>query len=124
MSNGVLHRSRMITDRITEVIFVGLPGPTHNYAGLSPDNVAASTNRGRISRPREAALQALGLVRLLTSLGVEAAILPPQLRPHIPLLQTKFSGEPDEVIRKAAKEAPELLQKACSSSAMWTANAA
>lgn len=114
----------MVTDTIKEVIFVGLPGPTHNYGGLSADNVAAMANRGRVSRPREAALQALSLVRLLTSLGVEAAILPPQLRPHLPLLRTKFSGNDDEIIKKAAAEDPALLEKACSSSAMWTANAA
>lgn len=114
----------MVADSIKEVIFVGLPGPTHNYGGLSVDNVAAMSNRGSRSRPKEAALQALSLVRLLTSLGLEAAILPPQLRPHLPLLRTKFSGEDDAVIKKAAAEDPALLEKACSSSAMWTANAA
>lgn len=114
----------MLADPIKEVIFVGLPGPTHNYGGLSPDNVAAVTNRGSRSRPREAALQALSLVRLLKSLGLEAAVLPPQLRPHLPLLRTKFSGGDGEIIKKAASEDPALLEKACSSSAMWTANAA
>lgn len=114
----------MVADTIKEVIFVGLPGPTHNYGGLSADNVAAMTNRGSASRPREAALQALSLVKLLKSLGLEAGILPPQLRPHLPLLKAKFSGSGDEIIRKAAAEDPALLEKACSSSAMWTANAA
>src|SRR5690606_6201186 len=107
-----------------EIIFVGIPGPTHNYAGLSVDNVAAMSNQGRVSNPKEAALQALSLVRLLMSLGIHAAVLPPQLRPSLPLLRTKFSGSDDEVITQAAKNAPELLEKACSSSAMWTANAA
>ncbi len=107
-----------------EVIFVGLPGPTHHYGGLSADNVAAVSNRGSISNPRQAALQALDLVRLLLSLGIEAAILPPQLRPHMGLLHQHFQGDDDAVIQQAAKNAPELLEKASSASAMWTANAA
>ncbi|MDX1974776.1 MAG: N-succinylarginine dihydrolase [Rickettsiales bacterium] len=107
-----------------EVIFVGLPGPTHNYGGLSIDNLASSSHRGATSNPQEAALQALALARLLLTLGVNVAILPPQLRPHLGLLRTKFSGSDDEVIRLAAKENPDLLESASSSSAMWTANAA
>lgn len=114
----------MVTDSLQEVIFVGLPGPTHNYGGLSMDNVAAVTHRGQRSNPREAALQALSLVRLLKSLGLTAGILPPQLRPNLGMLRTKFSGDDDEIIREAAKKAPALLEKACSSSAMWAANAA
>ncbi|MDE3059484.1 MAG: N-succinylarginine dihydrolase [Pseudomonadota bacterium] len=114
----------MVADTIREVIFIGLPGPTHHYGGLSQDNVASSKNRGSVSSPRQAALQALELARLLKNLGIEAAILPPQLRPHLPLLREHFSGGDDEVIRRAARERPEMLEKASSSSAMWTANAA
>ena len=114
----------MLSIPIKEVIFVGLPGPTHNYGGLSADNVASSLNRGTSSNPKQAALQALDLVRLLRSLGLQAAILPPQLRPHLPTLRARFSGSDEEVIARAAKEAPELLEKLYSSSAMWTANAA
>ena len=114
----------MVMENSKEIIFVGLPGPTHNYGGLSSDNVAAVSNRGRVSNPKEAALQALSLVRLLTSLGLTAAILPPQLRPHLGLLRTKFSGSDDAVIAAAAEKDPALLEKACSSSAMWAANAA
>jgi succinylarginine dihydrolase len=107
-----------------EIVFVGIPGLTHNYGGLSADNVASSTYKKQVSNPKEGALQALGLVRLLLSLGIEAAVLPPQLRPHLPLLRTKFSGSDDEVIKEAAKQEPQLLEKASSSSAMWVANAA
>lgn len=110
-------------DETIEVIFVGLPGPTHNYGGLSGDNVASSKNRGQVSSPQQAALQALDLVRLLTSLGIPAGVLPPQLRPHLPLLQQHFVGDADEVITQAAQQQPALLEKACSSSAMWVANA-
>ncbi len=114
----------MPTDRIREVLFIGLPGPTHNYGGLAADNVASSLHRGKTSSPREADRQALSLVKLLWSLGVEVGIMPPQLRPHLPLLREHFSGDGDALIRQAAKENPLLLEKASSSSAMWVANAA
>lgn len=114
----------MSDQNLHEVIFVGLPGPTHNYGGLSADNVASSLNRGSISNPKQAALQALGLVRMLSQLGITAAILPPQLRPYLPELRKHFSGSDDQVIQQAAKENPALLEKMTSSSAMWTANAA
>ena len=114
----------MLADHLTEVIFVGLPGPTHHYGGLSADNVAAVSNKGRLSNPKLAALQALDLVRLLTSLGITAAILPPQLRPHMGLLHQHFDGDDDTVIVQAAKHDQPLLEKASSASAMWAANAA
>ncbi|MDE3017121.1 MAG: N-succinylarginine dihydrolase [Pseudomonadota bacterium] len=114
----------MLNDSIQEVIFVGWPGPTHHYGGLSGDNVAATASRGDISHPAQAARQTLELIRLLQSLGQTVAVLPPQLRPHLPLLREHFAGADDEVIRQAAREKPELLEKAASSSAMWTANAA
>lgn len=114
----------MVSDRIKEVIFVGLPGPTHHYGGLSEDNVASTANRGSVSNPKQAALQVLELVRLLKKLGVAVAILPPQLRPNMGLLRQHFTGEGAEVITQAAQRAPKLLEAATSSSAMWTANAA
>ena len=114
----------MLDNSVQEVIFVGLPGPTHHYAGLSGDNVAATTNRGNQSNPKEAALQALDLVAMLRGLGLRVGVLPPQLRPHMPLLRQHFEGEDDSVIRQAALEASGLLEKSSSSSAMWVANAA
>ncbi len=69
-------------------------------------------------------MQALGLVQLLNSLGVRAAILPPQLRPNLMLLRQHFSGDDAAVILQAARESPALLESASSSSAMWVANAA
>ena len=113
-----------VSHPVTEVIFVGLPGPTHHYSGLSPDNVASGLNRGTVSNPKQAALQALDLVRLLQSLGVAVAMLPPQLRPNMPLLRQHFSGDDDSVIKQAALHSPALLEKSCSAAAMWTANAA
>ncbi len=103
---------------------MGLPGPTHHYSGLSSDNVASTLNRGSISNPRQAALQGLDLARLLNSLGIRAAILPPQLRPNLGLLRKHFSGNNESVILQASREAPALLESASSSSAMWVANAA
>src|SRR5689334_1204503 len=114
----------MVNDRVTEVIFVGLPGPTHHYSGLSPDNVAATTNRGSASNPKQAALQAIELMRLLGRLGVQAAILPPPRRPHMALLREYFTGDDASVIAQSAREKPLLLEKATSASAMWAANAA
>jgi len=114
----------MLTDKITEVIFVGLPGPTHHYGGLSTDNVASTLNRGSVSNPKQAALQALDLMRLLNSMGIVTSVLPPQLRPHLPLLRQHFQGEDEAVIRQAFLSAPALLEKSCAVSAMWTANAA
>lgn len=107
-----------------EVIFVGLPGLSHHYGGLSPDNVASAKHRGQVSHPREAALQSIDMMRELTSHGQTVALLPPQLRPDMALLRTKFPGEPESVIPRAVKEDQALLDAASSSSAMWTANAA
>lgn len=106
----------MKKEPVQEVIFIGLPGPTHHYGGLSPDNVASDTNRGRESNPRQAALQVLELARYLLSLGIPVALLPPHQRPHLPLLQGNgYSIETAPL---------ELLEMASSSSFMWAANAA
>lgn len=114
----------MLDDTVKEVIFVGLPGPTHHYGGLSHDNVASEANQGSSSNPKEAALQALELVRVLRQEGQVVGILPPQLRPFMPLLRGQFDGDDAAVIRQASARAPQLLEKASSSSAMWVANAA
>lgn len=114
----------MINEALQEVIFVGLPGPTHNYGGLSQDNVAATTHRGNTSSPKQAALQVLALVRLLASYGIETGILPPQQRPHLPTLKAYFHGSAEAIIEQAAKNDPALLEHISSSSAMWAANAA
>ncbi len=99
-----------------EVIFIGLPGNTHHYGGLSGDNVASSLNRGSESSPRQAALQAIALARYLISLGIATAILPPQLRPDL------------DALHKAGydiENAPlNILEQVSSSSFMWAANAA
>src|SRR5579871_2228765 len=107
-----------------EYNFDGLVGPTHNYAGLSPGNVASTQHGGQVSNPREAALQGLRKMKLVADLGVGQAVLPPQPRPSLRALRRLgFSGADAEVIARAAKS--EHLLRLCSSAAsMWTANAA
>jgi succinylarginine dihydrolase len=114
----------MVAQNNTEVIFIGLPGCTHHYGGLSADNVASGLNSGSLSNPKQAALQVLELARLVMSLGVTVALVPPQMRPHMPLLRQYYGGTDEEVIALAAKDAPRLLENASSSSSMWVANAA
>ena len=108
-----------------EFNFDGLPGPTHNYAGLSPGNLAAAAHQGEVSDPRAAALQGLSKMRFVRSLGVPQAVLPPHPRPDCDALRrVGFGGSDAQVIETAAREAPELLRLCSSASAMWTANAA
>ena len=108
-----------------EFNFDGLVGPTHNYAGLSPGNLASTQSAGHVSHPRAAALQGLAKMAKLHALGVAQAILPPQPRPHLDWLRgLGFAGSDARVIERAAAEAPQLLAAAYSASSMWTANAA
>ncbi|MFK7863094.1 MAG: N-succinylarginine dihydrolase [Pseudohongiellaceae bacterium] len=109
-----------------EVNFDGLVGPTHNFAGLSFGNVASSSHGGRVSSPKQAALQGLKKMKALHDMGMRQAVLPPHERPHIPSLKRMgFQGGNDaEVLAQAAKRAPNLLATASSASCMWVANAA
>ncbi len=108
-----------------EANFDGIVGPTHNYAGLSRGNVASARHRGETSRPRDAALQGLAKAAAVAGLGVAQGWIPPQERPHVPTLRAHgFSGNDQDVVAAAAREAPHLLAQASSASAMWTANAA
>ncbi|MEW6443156.1 MAG: N-succinylarginine dihydrolase [bacterium] len=111
--------------RAEEVHLQGLPGPTHTHAGLAFGNLASMLHRGRISSPREAALQILENVRLLRSLGLEQAVLPPHERPDLEALRRLgFSGSDERVLGAAGRDAPHLLAACFSSSSMWAANAA
>lgn len=108
-----------------EVNFDGLCGPTHNYGGLSPGNVASMTHGGDRSSPKAAALQGLAKMRFVRELGVPAALLPPQPRPSLRFLRSiGFRGGDDDVIRQAAQGDGHALRVASSAAAMWTANAA
>ncbi len=108
-----------------EFSFDGLVGPTHNYGGLSPGNVASLASGGRVSNPRAAALQGLEKMRLVHELGAGQAVLPPQPRPSLRTLRRLgFTGSDEEVIARAARESEHLLRSCSSASAMWAANAA
>ena len=49
----------MNRDSLVEINFDGIVGPSHNYAGLSLGNLAATAHAGTASYPRAAALQGL-----------------------------------------------------------------
>jgi succinylarginine dihydrolase len=108
-----------------EYNFDGLVGPTHNYGGLSPGNVASAQHGGELSNPRAAALQGLEKMRFVHGLGVGQAVLPPQPRPSLRTLRRLgFTGSDEQVIARAARDSEHLLRLCSSASAMWTANAA
>lgn len=108
-----------------ELNFDGIAGPTHNYAGLSPGNLASTDHAGQIGNPRQAALQGLGKMRFVAGLGVPQAVLPPHPRPDVGALRRLgFSGDDATLLARAHEVDPLLLRRCSSASAMWTANAA
>lgn len=110
---------------LREVQFDGLVGPTHNYGGLSPGNVASQIHGGQVSNPRAAARQNLDKMRFVRDLGATQALLPPHDRPSIATLRTLgFIGSDEEVIAAAGAGDGFHLRICSSASAMWTANAA
>ena len=101
---------------ITEINFDGIIGPSHNYAGLSLGNLAATGNAGKTSHPRAAALQGLAKMRANLDLGLAQGLLLPHARPNhrwLAALATNYDNSP-----------PVLKAQALSASAMWAANAA
>ncbi|MFW0765643.1 N-succinylarginine dihydrolase [Trabulsiella odontotermitis] len=108
-----------------EVNFDGLVGLTHHYAGLSFGNEASTKHRFQVSNPQLAAKQGLLKMKALADAGYKQAVIPPQERPNVPLLrQLGFSGSDEQVVEKAAAQAPQLLSAVSSASSMWVANAA
>src|SRR4051794_18049764 len=105
--------------------FDGLVGPTHNFGGLSPGNLASSLHEGQVSNPRAAALQGLAKMRFVHGLGVGQAVLPPQPRPSLHALRRLgFRGTDEAMIAEAASGDGLLLRLCSSAAAMWAANAA
>ncbi|WP_374942295.1 N-succinylarginine dihydrolase [Sphingomonas sp.] len=100
---------------LTEINFDGIVGPTHNYAGLSPGNLAATSNAGAPSWPRAAALQGIAKMRATLALGLAQGILLPHDRPDTYWLAALGTD---------AVQAGGLWAAATSASAMWAANAA
>lgn len=115
-----------MTSAMPELQFDGLVGPTHNYGGLSPGNVASTRHGGQESNPRAAAHQGIDKMRFVRRLGVAQAVLPPHDRPSLASLRALgFEGRDEEILARAAGTHDGLLLRLCSSaSAMWTANAA
>ncbi len=99
-----------------EINFDGIIGPSHNYAGLSHGNLAATRNQGAVSQPRAAALQGIAKMRANLALGLTQGILLPHARPDHRWLDT--------LATTYAEAAPHLQAQALSASAMWAANAA
>ncbi|MBT2188202.1 N-succinylarginine dihydrolase [Sphingobium nicotianae] len=108
-----------------EINFDGLIGPSHNFAGLSVGNLAATLHAGETAWPRRAALQGLAKMRLMLSLGMGQGFFAPHVRPNLGWLRHfGFDGTPAQVCAKAWAEEPTLFAGAISASAMWAANAA
>jgi succinylarginine dihydrolase len=100
---------------LVEINFDGIVGPSHNYAGLSPGNLAATAHKGEASYPREAALQGLAKMRGNMALGQTQGFFVPLPRPNAAWLEALAVDETTE---------PALIAGAWSASSMWTANAA
>jgi succinylarginine dihydrolase len=101
---------------LEEINFDGIIGPSHNYAGLSHGNLAATANKGLVSHPRAAALQGVAKMRHNVGLGLRQGILLPHPRPNRDWLAELGSD---------VEAAPDSLRPAAfSASAMWAANAA
>lgn len=101
---------------LVEINFDGIVGPSHNYAGLSPGNLAATSNAGMVSRPREAALEGVAKMRANLALGLAQGILLPHDRPDdrwLASLSISYADAPAH-----------LKAQALSASPMWAANAA
>ena len=98
------------TGLAVEANFDGIVGNTHNYAGLSPGNLASARHAQKPSHPRAAARQGLAKMKRLHDLGLVQGFLPPHERPHLPTLHAfGFTGKAADVLARAAKDAPALL---------------
>ncbi|KRA84680.1 N-succinylarginine dihydrolase [Altererythrobacter sp. Root672] len=100
---------------LVEINFDGIVGPSHNYAGLSLGNLAATAHAGDVSYPRAAALQGLEKMRGNMALGLAQGFFVPVPRPNADWL---------EAIAVDAVAGRALLATGWSASSMWTANAA
>ena len=100
---------------LREINFDGIVGPSHNYAGLSFGNLAATRSAGNISCPRAAALQGLAKMRRNMELGVAQGFFVPLPRPDDFWLARLGARDGED---------PVLTAAAWSASAMWAANAA
>ena len=101
---------------LTEINFDGIVGPSHNYAGLSLGNLAATRNVGHVAHPRDAALEGLAKMRTTLALGQPQGVLLPHDRPNAAWLRSLGTD--------MAGADRDLRANALSASPMWAANAA
>ena len=101
---------------LKEINFDGIIGPSHNYSGLSLGNLASSSNKGKVSHPKAAALQGLAKMRHNLRLGLSQGLLVPHKRPDRDWLA--------ELATDVENASGPLRAAAFSASAMWAANAA
>ncbi|WP_417595148.1 N-succinylarginine dihydrolase [Parasphingorhabdus sp.] len=101
---------------LVEINFDGIIGPSHNYAGLSPGNIASANHAGQTAYPREAALQGIAKMKHNLSLGLRQGFFMPLDRPN--------SGWLEKLGTTVKDAEPHLLATAFSASSMWAANAA
>jgi len=101
---------------LKEINFDGIIGPSHNYAGLSHGNLAATRNAGKTSHPKAAALQGIAKMRANLDLGLVQGILLPHPRPD--------HGWLGRLATDYGAASPVLKAQSLSASAMWAANAA
>jgi succinylarginine dihydrolase len=100
---------------LLEINFDGIVGPSHNYAGLSHGNLAATANAGATAYPRAAALQGVEKMRHNLRLGLTQGVFLPHQRPNRDWLAA---------LGTTVEETVDLRAAAFSASAMWAANAA
>lgn len=101
---------------LVEINFDGIIGPSHNYAGLSPGNLASANNAGAVSQPRAAALQGIEKMRANLRVGLAQGFFMPLDRPN----KAWLAGLATDM----ASAEPHIRAAAFSASAMWAANAA
>ncbi len=100
---------------LQEINFDGIVGPSHNYAGLSLGNLAATRNAGATAYPRAAALQGIAKMKANMAMGLAQGFFVPLPRPNRGWLEALATDESTD---------PALKAGAWSASSMWTANAA
>ena len=110
---------------VEEINVDTLVGTTHHHGGLSYGNLASMEHKHAVANPKAAALESLGKMKLLADLGCKQVVLPPQKRPDIAGLRALgYTGSDKDILERVYHDAPDILAAYCSSSAMWTANAA
>ncbi len=109
-----------------EYNFDGLPGPTHNYSGLSSDNRPSFQSGGERAYPLKAALQVLNKMKLLMDGGFPQALFPPHERPYLPFLHRLAlrGGSADQKLKALGDLSFKLLASCYSASSQWAAGAA